>query len=255
VLAIASLDAATGRVLRETPLATFAGAVRCQIAEIDGGFAITGGGAVIACDDRGRLRWVRREPWLPPSVDGFSTLVAHSPIVAHDGRMYVVQPGVPGVVAVEAASGRVLWRLGDVAVSRLRGISRGRLVVERIGKTLAAGSTESGHADLVGVDAATGKVAWRYGPADLLDASLVTDAAVLAAVREPVAGKNARVATLVNLDPATGREMGRWPLATCEDPHPFLGPLVPAAGGLRVFFGRGPADATRDLILLEAAAP
>ncbi|MCE2726122.1 MAG: PQQ-binding-like beta-propeller repeat protein [Planctomycetaceae bacterium] len=255
VLAIVLLDAATGSVLRETPLATFAGGVRCQIAEIDGGFAITGGGAVIACDERGRLRWVRREPWLPPPADGFSTLVAHAPIVAQDGRMYVVQPGVPGVVAVEAASGRVLWRLGDVAVSRLRGISRGRLVVERIGKTLAAGSTESGHADLVGVDAATGKVAWRYGPADLLDASLVTDAAVLAAVREPMAGKNARVATLVNLDPATGREMGRWPLAACEDPHPFLGPLVPAAGGLRVFFGRGPADATRDLILLEAAAP
>jgi hypothetical protein len=52
----------------------------------------------------------------------------------------------------------------------------------------------------------------------------------------------------VNLDPATGREMGRWPLAACEDPHPFL-------AGLRVFFARGPAEATRDLMLLEAAVP
>ena len=58
----------------------------------------------------------------------------------------------------------------------------------------------------------------------------------------------------MNLDPATGRKTRRWPLPACEDPHPFLGPLVPAAGGLRVFFGRGSADATRELILLEAAA-
>ena len=102
----------------------------------------------------------------------------------------------------------------------------------------------------LGGDAATGKQSWRFGPAELLDAGLVTDEGVLLAVREPVAGKNARVATLVLLDPETGRETRRWPLAACEDPAPCLGPLVPAAGGLRVFFGRGPADATRDLMLL-----
>jgi len=83
----------------------------------------------------------------------------------------------------------------------------------------------------------------------------VSDEGVLLAVREPVAGKNARVATLVMLDPETGRETRRWPLAACEDPQPFLGPLVPAAGGLHAFFGHGPADATRDLMLLAPAAP
>jgi hypothetical protein len=118
----------------------------------------------------------------------------------------------------------------------------------------SAGSSQPGPADLIGIDAATGKVAWRYGPADLLDASLVTDEGVLLAAREPVAGKNTRLAVLVNLDPATGRETRRWPLAACEDPQPFLGPLEPSAGGLRVFFGRGPAEPTRDLMLLAPAA-
>ena len=210
---------------------------------------------MIACDTDGRVRWVRREHWLPPPVDGSWMLAAQSPPVARDGRLYLVQPGSPGVVALDAASGRLLWRLGDVSVSRLCGIARGRLVVERIGTVASAGSSKPGSADLIGVDAATGKVAWRYGPADLLDASLVTDEGVLLAVREPVAGKNARVAVLVNLDPATGRETRRWPLAACEDPQPFLGPLVPSAGGLRVFFGRGPAEPTRDLMLLAPTGP
>jgi hypothetical protein len=253
-LALVSLDAATGRLLREVPLATFGsgwGAIRdCQLTEADGHLAVTAGGAVIACDTDGRVRWVRREHWLPPAVDASWMLAAQSPPVARDGRLHVVQPGVPGIATLDAASGRLLWRLDDVSVSRLRGIARGRLVVERIGTVASAGSSTPGAADLIGVDAATGKVAWRYGPADLLDASLVTDEGVLVAVREPVVGKNARIATLVNLDPATGRETRRWPLASCEDPLPFLGPFAPSAGGLRVFFGRGPAEPTRDLMLL-----
>lgn len=253
-LALVSLDAATGRLLRELPLATFGGGwsvIRdCQLTEADGHLVVTAGGAVIACDTAGRVRWVRREHWLPPAVDASWMLAAQSPPVARDGRLHVVQPGVPGIATLDAASGRLLWRLDDVSVSRLRGIARGRLVVERIGLVTSAGSSKPGASDLIGVDAATGKVAWRYGPADVLDASLVTDEGVFMAVREPVAGKNARIATLVNLDPATGREMRRWPLTACEDPQPFLGPLVPSADGLRVFFGRGPADATRDLMLL-----
>ncbi|MEI8229003.1 MAG: PQQ-binding-like beta-propeller repeat protein, partial [Planctomycetota bacterium] len=251
-LALVSVDAATGRLLREVPLATFGsgwGAIRdCQLTEADGHLAVTAGGAVIACDTDGRVRWVRREHWLPPAVDASWMLAAQSPPLARDGRLHVVQPGVPGIATLDAASGRLLWRLDDVSVSRLCGIARDRLVVERIGLVASAGSPKPGHADLIGVDAATGKVAWRYGPADLLDASLVSDEGVLVAVREPVVGKNARVAVLVLLDPATGRETRRWPLAACEDPQPFLGPLVPSAGGLRVFFGRGPAEPTRDLM-------
>lgn len=254
VLALVSLDVATGRLIRETPLATFSSgwnAVRdCQVTGLDGFFVVAAGGAVIACDSDGRVRWVRREHWLPPPVDASWMLTAQSPPLVHDGRIHVVQPGGPGLATLDAASGRLLWRLDDVSVSRLRGIARGQLVVERIGAVASAGSSQPGHADLIGIDAATGKQTWRFGPSDLLDASLVTDAGVLLAVREPVAGKNARVAVLVNLDPATGRETGRWPLAACEDPQPCLGPLVPSAGGLRVFFGRGPADATRDLMLL-----
>jgi outer membrane protein assembly factor BamB len=250
-LAIAWLDAATGRVLREMPLVTFASPSRCQLADIDSGLVITASGAVIACDERGRVRWVRRETWLPPKVDGFAALVAHAPPAARDGRLHIVQPGVPGISTLDAASGRVLWRLDDVAVSRIRGIAGGRLVVERIGGVASAGSAQPAAADLIGVDAATGKVAWRYGPAELLDASLVGDEGVIAAVREPVGGEQARVAVLVRLDPATGRETGRWPIAACADPQPFLGPLVSTAGGLRVFFGRGAAAATRDLMLLS----
>jgi outer membrane protein assembly factor BamB len=258
-LSFMSLDSATGRVVNEAPLVTLGAgwwAIRdCQFEASDGIWIVVAGGSVLACDEKGRVRWVRREHWLPPAVDASWMLAAQTPPLVRDGRLHVVQPGVPGIVTLDAASGRVLWRLDDVSVSRLRGIGSGRLVVERIGLVASAGSSQPGPADLTGIDAETGKVAWRYGPIDLLDASLVTDEGVLAAVREPVAGKNTRMAVLVNLDPATGRETRRWPVAACEDPQPFLGPLAPSAGGLRVFFGRGPAEPTRDLMLLAPAAP
>jgi outer membrane protein assembly factor BamB len=253
-LGLASLDAATGRLIREAPLVSLGGGwspIRdCQLSAADGRFVVVAGGAVIACEGDGRVRWVRRERWLPPAVDASWMLAAQSSPMVSDGRLHVVQPGVPGVVALDLASGRVVWRLDDAAVTRIRGIAQGRLIVERIGTVASAGSAQPGHADLIGLDAATGKMAWRHGPVDLLDASLVTDDGVLAAVREPVAGKNTRVAAVVRLDPATGRETDRWPLAACEDPQPMLGPFVVSADAVRVFFGRGPADPTRDLLLL-----
>jgi outer membrane protein assembly factor BamB len=257
-LALLTLDAVTGRVVAEAPLVTLGSgwwAIRdCQLLAADGIWIVVAGGSVIACDDSGRVRWVRRNPWLPPAVDAFWMLVSQGSTLVHDGRVHVVQPAVPGLVTLDLESGRVLWRLADPAVSRIRGLAAGRLIVERIGSLVAAAAAPAGETgDLVALDAATGTRAWRFGPADLLDASLLADESLLVAIREPVAGTNARLATLLRLDPATGRETHRWPLAACEDPQPFLGPLVPNSGGLRVFFGRGAGDATRDLLRLERA--
>ncbi|MEI6634921.1 MAG: PQQ-binding-like beta-propeller repeat protein [Planctomycetota bacterium] len=257
-LAVATLDAATGRLIRETPLAKLSPAwwaVRdCQFADVGGLRVVLAGGSVIACDDEGRLAWARRDTWLPPPVDGFWMLEASAPPVALGGLLggllYVVQPGVPGLVALDTASGRVAWRLSDASVSRILGIAKGRLFVQRVGP-MVAGMSPAVAADVIALDAATGKPTWRFGPADLLDASLASDSGLLVALREPVAAKNTRLAVVVRLDPETGAEMNRWPLAGCEDPQPCLGPIVPAAGKLWTFFGRGPADATRDLMTLE----
>jgi len=258
LLSLVTLDAVTGRVIAEAPLVALGSGwwtIRdCQLVAADGTWIVVAGGSVIACDDSGRVRWVRRNPWLPPAVDAFWMLVSPGSTLVHDGRVHVVQPGVPGLVTLDLESGRVCWRLAEPAVSRIRGLAEGRLIVERIGSLVAATAAPAGETgDLLALDAATGSRAWRFGPADLLDAGLVTDDGLLVAIREPVAGKNARRATLVRLDPATGRETHRWPLAASEDPQPFLGPLVPTAGGLRVFFGRGAGDATRDLLRLERA--
>jgi outer membrane protein assembly factor BamB len=284
-LSLVTLDAVSGQVVAEAPLVTLGSgwwAIRdCQLVAADGIWIVVAGGSVIACDDSGRVRWVRRDAWLPPAVDAFWMLVSQGSTLVHDGRVHVVQPGVPGLVALDVESGRVRWRFADPAVSRIRGLAQGRIIVERIGALVsvaggglsmgggpkkvkvrlrnervlealtAVGAGETG--DLLALDATTGTRVWRFGPVDLLDASLVADDGLLVAVRTPVAGKNARVAVLVRLDPATGQAAQRWPLAACEDPQPFLGPLVPTAGGLRVFFGRGAGDATRDLLRLEQA--
>lgn len=255
-LSLVTLDAVTGRVVGEAYLVALGSewwAIRdCQLVADGGGWIVVAGGSVIACDESGRVRWVRQDLWLPPAVDAFWMLTSQGSTLVRDGRVHVVQPGVPGLVTLDAESGRVCWRLADPAVSRIRGLAEGRLIVERIGSLVAAAAAPAGETgDLLALDAATGSREWRFGPADLLDASLVTDDGLFVAVRDPVADKNARVATLVRLDPATGQATHRWPLAACEAPQPFLGPLVPTAGGLRVFFGRGAGDATRDLLRLE----
>lgn len=253
-LAVATLDAATGRLISEASLATLSPAwwaVRdCQFADVGGLRVVIAGGSVIACDDENRLAWARRDTWLPPPVDGFWMLEASAAPVAYDGLLYVVKPGVPGLVAIEATSGRMKWRLADASVSRILGIAKGRLIVQRVG-LLVAGMSPAAVTDVVALDAATGKPVWQFGPTDLLDASLATDAGLLVALREMVAGKNTRLAVVVRLDPETGAEKHRWPLAACEDPQPYLGPIVPASGTLWTFFGRGPSDATRDLMTLE----
>jgi outer membrane protein assembly factor BamB len=250
-IALAAFDAVSGELLREQPLVV----VRqswwrqrdCQLAAIDGGFVITCGGSVVCCDRAAAIRWVRRDLWVPGAVDSFWMFQAQAPPVVAGDRMFIVQPGVPAVFAVDAASGRVAWKASLPDVRRLLGFVRtaaGRpgqpadcLIVER----------SSG---IVALAADSGTLRWRFESGDLLDAGVAADEGVLVAVRDPVPNEKARQPTLVWLDPASGLTRLRTALPGLKDADPRLGPLVRQGDRVWTLFGRGPNDPARDLVEL-----
>ncbi|MFM8985286.1 MAG: PQQ-binding-like beta-propeller repeat protein, partial [Planctomycetia bacterium] len=106
----------------------------CQVTVADGQLYATIGGCVLCCQADGRLRWTRQLPWLTADVDGWWRYQAQTPPLVHDGKVFLMQPGFPGIAAVDAADGRLLWKQPLVGPRRLVGIAgagdAARLVVE-----------------------------------------------------------------------------------------------------------------------------
>lgn len=249
-LKLATLDVATGEVLRERPLATLRDQWwqqrDCQLIAVDDALVVTCGGGVICCDMSGNVRWLRRNAWVPAAVDSFWAMQAQSPPAVKDGRVFVVQPGVPGVTAIDVADGRMDWSCGLPGARRVVGCVNGIVVVES-------------SRGLEALAAADGRRAWSFESVDLLDACLVgpseTGAAgVLATVRvadeAPAVKQPTFVPTLVWLDAATGAAGSRTALIALRDPLPCLGPVVLQGGRPWALFGRGVTDASRDIVEL-----
>ena len=251
-LSLTAFDASNGERMCEQPLVSLRESWwrqrDCQIAAIEGGLVITCGGSVVCCDSAGTVRWVRKELSVPVAVESFWMAQAQSPPLVADGRLFVLEPGVPAVVALDAASGRVRWKASLPEARRVLGLVRtGESGPNKAAETLVV-ERSSG---IVALDAATGDFRWRFESPDLLDACLVgTRDGVLVTVREPVPNEKAFQPVLVWLDPQSGQPKHRTALAALKDPDPRFGPLVRQGDRVWALFGRGPADPARDLVEL-----
>ena len=251
-LSLTAFDASNGERMREQPLVSLRESWwrqrDCQIAAIEGGLVITCGGSVVCCDTAGTVRWVRKELSVPVAVESFWMVQAQSPPLVADGRLFVLEPGVPAVVALDAASGRVRWKASLPEARRVLGIVRtGESGPNKAAETLVV-ERSSG---IVAIDAATGDFRWRFESQDLLDACLVgTRDGVLVTVREQLPNEKAFQPVLVWLDPQSGQPKHRTALAALKDPDPRFGPLVRQGDRVWALFGRGPADPARDLVEL-----
>lgn len=211
----------------------------CQLAMHDDSFSVVCAGGIVGCDPGGQPRWLRREPWLPLGVDPAWRQQVFSPPLVVAGSMVVVQPGVPAVVAVDPASGRIVWRRSLEGVRRLLGEivanDQRLVVVERAG-------------GLTAFDARGGAVVWQAGIGPLLDAHLVSPVeGVVACVggAEPEAG--GRV-SLVWIDGATGGVRHRGVLHGGDSAATWLGPMVSSAGRLWCLRGATGAQPVKDLV-------
>lgn len=243
-LSLASFAAGDGSLIGERPLVQLQGAWQaadCQLVPVGDSFLVVCGGGVACCDRSGAMRWLRLEPWVPFVVDPLWRLQAQTPLVWKD-RLFVVQPAVPGVVAIDVMSGRVTWKRGFPGIRRVVGLTnvakQPLIVVER----------ETG---LAALDAESGEQVWHAELPDQLDGCLASAGdGVLAAVQEPVPNEASRQPVLVWLDGASGAVRQRTPLPQLKDGFPRLGPFLPIGDRVWTLFGRGPAEPSRDLVEL-----
>jgi outer membrane protein assembly factor BamB len=238
-LCLGAFDLLTGIVLRERELVelreTWWHVRDCQMLPVDESFIVTCGGAVVRCDLMGNLRWVRKRLWIPPTIDSGWVLQAHRPPTLVGNRLIVVQPCVPGVVALDLDNGRLQWRGNLTTARRILGANESQVFIA---------TSDGVHA----IDARSGKQLWDYR-ADLLDGALFSNSdGLLIATREPVEREKAGCVALAWLETSTGEPKHVASFPTLSHQQPFLGPMFVQKERIWALFGKGVQDPTRDLI-------
>jgi len=249
-LLLTALDPHSGAIQNETPLAE----VRrrgnlehiCQATVADDKIVATIDGGLLCVGAFGQIHWVRRDIWIPPQLDPNRARQHHQPPRVADNRVYVTQPGMPGVECVDLNTGRLHWREAVTGIRRLLELANDRLLIETDGGIQA-------------MSAQTGHRLWQHKAEHLLNGYLRTGPAGLLFAERQSVGTDQWCPVLVWLDPATGRPSRRWPLRGLISKRPAVGPLV--AHGNRVWCFEGILDekgvlrAQRNIVELLANGP
>ncbi|MFM8291370.1 MAG: PQQ-binding-like beta-propeller repeat protein, partial [Planctomycetia bacterium] len=227
----------------------------CQVTVADGRLYATIGGCVLCCQADGRLRWTRQLPWLAADVDGWWRYQAQTPPLVHDGKVFLMQPGFPGIAAVDAADGRLLWKQPLVGPRRLVGLAgagdAARLVVETGDGILACDPRDGSTRMLLEARDGPGDFWLGIAPTRLVGPPLATaDGQVVAMVqqrRADTAATNMLDVAVVWIDVATGAIQKTAVVPALAGKPPWAGPLAVADGRLWTLAHEHAADMRRAL--------
>jgi outer membrane protein assembly factor BamB len=247
-----TFDPLTGELLAQQNLvrllSTWGKRSCCEVTVVDDAVVAALGGITLSLDAAGNLRWVRQHVVVPADEDPQWVLQQFAPPLVAGGRMYVAQPGVRTVDALDPTTGRQHW---SAVLPEVLGIVGLAPPAAADGPPRLIVRTEQ---DLRGLDTESGATIWRFPVAELTSHQLVDERALLLAVRqrrdEQSDQWNIR---FIWLDPATGETLAICVLDDLIDNEPRLGPLVPYKDRLFTFFGRGQHDARRDFVELIPA--
>ncbi|HND52167.1 MAG TPA: PQQ-binding-like beta-propeller repeat protein, partial [Pirellulaceae bacterium] len=133
LLRLATVDPDTGDLASITELARLSGVWHSRhVAEttlVDDLLVTNLGGAVLACDLAGRVRWLRKQVVLPPEEETEWVLQDIQRPIVSGGKLLVAQPGVRCVDCIDVESGGLVWRRFLPDVRRIIGVSDGRAIV------------------------------------------------------------------------------------------------------------------------------
>lgn len=245
-ISLVSFDDETGALLRSRPLVRLGEAWRelgaCRATLDRDRLYVALGSAFVCCDLSGQVHWVRSLPHVPASVDGWCFVQAHDAPIVQGNRVFVAAPTVRKVVCLETASGRMAWQYSDADIVQLAALAGGCLVV-RNGSGLA------------GLRADDGSVAWRFLADEYCRVLAGPDVAkgILIATRPDGEARSRGVGgpTLVWLDPASGKPVGRWSNEAWKERGGQFGPLaVSAAGRIWGLWGASSTGETREVVEL-----
>ena len=202
--------------------------IPCRAVAKHGQVIASVGGAVVASDLDGNVQWIRRQWWRPPQENLMRVGEYFSLPAVADGRVFVPQPNVGYVECLSAESGRLLWRHRDPQLLRIFDCHQQRLIVQRA----------DGFAAL---DPQSGDVLWRRPDDRILEGFSWGPDGEFVYTRNEQLSSGQWQPELVWLDPRTGNETHRSPLASLASTgrrpiEPLFGPLADVDGRLFAFF-------------------
>jgi outer membrane protein assembly factor BamB len=218
-------------------------AIPCHAIALGDQILVNVGGCVLVCDVTGRVRWLRRQTYLPwPKDNHYAASVrAVSPLdppILFQNRVYAMQPGGWSLECADFRTGHLIWQQVLPELRRLWGVAAGRLLV-------ATGE------QLMALDPASGKTLWSRptGPQSVpvLAGPL---GAVLLIESDPQPGLPASRSKLVWLDGTTGRPVHTTALNLPSDQAAQWAPLVLAAGHWWGLLATEPNGLSREIVEL-----
>lgn len=211
-----------GLPLGQTPLMVFDPSVSrfldVQIARVREGFCLQTRGVAAFFDHAGRARWLRRLPFVPLTIDRHLDQVAIVPPTIVGDRVYFSLADARQVLCCDLATGKKLWVRAADRLGRLITATE-RVVVMRVDSRL------------MGLDAASGVVAWEQRVAGLTDAALADDRTLLVVARGESGG------VLHWFDLATGQTRGEGALGGSEEAIRQAGPYFHDGTQWNLFLG------------------
>lgn len=128
LLQLTALDPSTGKVLEQRPLVRLQSKEQsipvCRAVLADDLLVLTFHGGVLAADRSGGLHWLRRMAWQP----GDSQPPGPATPVVAAGQVFLVPSQLATIQALELANGRLQWECPAPGVTRLLGVVGGRLI-------------------------------------------------------------------------------------------------------------------------------
>jgi len=196
----------------------------------DGHLIAVAGGAVICCDYDGSVRWVRKQEWISAVDDRGSDRQVVQPALFANGVLYVQQPGVKAIEAIELESGLLRWRNVIPAVVRIIG---------RVDKTLVV-QTQTG---LKGINLDDGVTRWTTELTNVQQAFLCGGAGGVAVIAANPGTTTPTDFRWIQLDGPTGRIVKTLDHPDFHTtPNLAFGPMFQATGSVWLWFGSSDGD-------------
>ncbi|UUO05429.1 PQQ-like beta-propeller repeat protein [Blastopirellula sp. J2-11] len=225
---LARIDAETGETLRKHPLVRLRqswGERRLCAAVVAGDLIVADlGGAVLACDLSGGVRWVRKQTSVPASARVDLVRQQEMAPIVIDNRVIVRQPGALSMDCIDIDTGRLLWSEFAPELERCVGLAEGKLIyLERHGA--------------VALSSDDGSVVWRHN-----DDWQVYSAATAGSYLVEIASSGRRsgdkeiIPWIRWLSLETGELLSGVPLAKLSAKDPQLGKLLIHPQGAYVSF-------------------
>ena len=241
LVALSGFDPSSGAVISARPVVRLREQWwqqrSCEVAPLDDTLVVATGGSVLRVDLQGRIHWLRRQTWRPAALDRSWLAQSQAPPLASDGRLFVAQPGVAELIALDAESGRLVWQSPLVGLRRMLGLVGQQLIVE----------TSDG---ILGLSTADGAIHWKRPLTKLLDGFLLSQDRLLVTRNSPLDDDKNFAPELIWIDPVGGQEVARWALDRERHERPRLGPLLMAQDRLFALAGQGDQDPGRAILEL-----